>query len=243
MSDQLIRDETGRSREFVPEVKALEDRILLSPAAPRAEHIVWHPNPPRTGGIAVQNGGVLSCFVGQPRTNQVQVSDDGKGNVEMSWNSGPTHSFSGVSSVVIQAERAKTDQFVFKRGTGNDTVTARVATAGSTFAQPGPSSGSTAVSLAPTGPTDVAPRGEGSHTRGHLHPRSFGGHAVQTGTTLTITVNRPTTNVVQLTDEGAGKVEVEWNGGPAHSYSGVSTIMVNTHNARRDQITLIDAAH
>lgn len=235
MSDQSTRDETSPSRDFVPELKELEGRILLSLPAPRAEHIVWHPNPPRTGGIASQNGGVLSCFVGQPRTNLVQVSDDGKGNVEMSWNSGPTHSFAGVSTVVIQAERAKTDQFVFKRGSGNDTVSARVASAGSTFANAGPSTGSTAVSL--------AAHGEAGHARGRVHPRSFGGHAVQTGTTLTITVNRPTTNVVQLTDEGAGKVEVEWNGGPEQSYSGVSTIVVNTHNARRDQITFIDPAH
>jgi hypothetical protein len=65
-----------------------------------------------------------------------------------------------------------------------------------------------------------------------------GGLAVQTGSELTVTVNRPTTNVVEFKVDKV--VEVEWNGGMIHSFTGVNTIVVNTRNARKDQVTLTD---
>src|SRR5262249_11254563 len=68
------------------------------------------------------------------------------------------------------------------------------------------------------------------------------GHAVQTGSILTVTVNRPRTNIVQITNVGAGNVVVGWNGGAAHSFTDVTTIIVDTHNARKDQVTLTPAA-
>ena len=113
MSDRPIDQDVGPSRDFVPEVNALEARNLPSAVIPRGDSIVWHPNPPRTGGIAVQSGSVLSCFVGQTRENVVQVTDDGKGDVAMSWNFGQPHSFHGVATSIIQAQRARTDQITF----------------------------------------------------------------------------------------------------------------------------------
>ena len=59
---------------------------------------------------------------------------------------------------------------------------------------------------------------------------------------LTVTVNRPSTNVVQITNQGGGAVQVEWNGGPVHPFQGVETIVVDTRNARKDQVTLTDPA-
>jgi len=50
-------------------------------------------------------------------------------------------------------------------------------------------------------------------------------------------VNKPTTNLVQILDQGGGAVEVDSNGGGAQSFSGVTTIVVQAKNAMNDQIT------
>ena len=64
-----------------------------------------------------------------------------------------------------------------------------------------------------------------------------GGLAVQTGSDLTVTVNRPTTNVsVEISDKSDARVQVAWNGGVVHTFTGVATIVVNTRNARNDQV-------
>jgi hypothetical protein len=39
---------------------------------------------------------------------------------------------------------------------------------------------------------------------------------------------------------GGGKIQVEWNGGPVQSFSRVVTIVVDTQNARKNQVTLQD---
>ena len=64
MSDHHSDQVPGPSRKFIPEVKSLESRRLLTTTIPRADAIVWDPNPPRTGGVAIQSGSVLNCFVG-----------------------------------------------------------------------------------------------------------------------------------------------------------------------------------
>ena len=56
MSDQPSHQGTGPSRKFVPEVKSLESRCLLSTTIPQSDVIVWHPNPPRRDGLAIQSG-------------------------------------------------------------------------------------------------------------------------------------------------------------------------------------------
>jgi hypothetical protein len=183
--------------------------------------------------------------------NFVQVIDNGKGNILMSANSGHTQTFMGVATTIIQAQRARTDQFSFKL---NDTVTAVAAGAGSTFHQPGPSTGSTAIELGSSGPRDAVTPGEIGRPLDIVRLPKMSGHAIQGGSLLTVTVDRPKTNVVQITNEGAGNVQVEWNGasvhsfagdypqGPTRSFAGVANIVVDTRNARKDQVTLVDAA-
>jgi hypothetical protein len=224
-------------------VKSLESRFLLSTTIPQKDSIVWHPNPPRTGGIAVQTGSVLSCFVGQPKLNMVQVTDDGKGHVAMSWNFGQLQAFTGVTTTVIQAQRASTNQFTFHLSHG-DTVTAVAAAAGTTFHQTGPAARSSAIELGPDGPTDSVSANAGSHSLHNVRVARTGDTAVQNGSLLTVIVNRPKTNVVQITNgvAGSGDVQVEWNGGMVHSFTGVATIVVDTKNARKDQVTLTDPA-
>ena len=63
------------------------------------------------------------------------------------------------------------------------------------------------------------------------------GMAVQTGTALSVTVNKPTSNQVVILDQGEGAVEVVWNGGAIHSFTGVTTILVEAKKANNDSIT------
>jgi hypothetical protein len=223
------------------------------------------PRAPLTGGIAIQSGSLLICAVGQPKGNTVQDSYDvTKHFVEMSWNFGSPQAFTGVTTTIIQAQRARTDQFTFNL-THGDTVTAVAAAAGTTFDQPGPSTGSPAIELSPHRPADSVSAKAAGHPLTHLHNEhggltvetdseltvaahgakavteakvkiEHGGLAVQTGSELTVTVNRPTTNVVDFKVDKV--VEVEWNGGLVHTFTGVATIVVNTRNARKDQVTL-----
>jgi len=64
-----------------------------------------------------------------------------------------------------------------------------------------------------------------------------GGTAAQSGNDLKVTVSKPTANTVQILDQGAGAIEVEWNGAAVHSFTGVTTILVQAVNAKKDQIT------
>jgi hypothetical protein len=232
------------------------------------DDITKFPNAPRTGGLAIQSGSVLNCLVGQPKGNTVQVIDKGQGTVEMSWNFGQPKAFTGVTTTIIQAQRARTNQFTFHLTQG-DTVSAAAVAAGPTFQQPGPSAGSTGLELGAHRPAASVSAKAYGHPLAHLHNEpggltvetdkglcvaangakavtedkdkiDHGGLAVQTGSELTVTVNRPNSNVVQLNDSG-GAVQAEWNGGPVHSFSGVETIVVDTRNARKDQVTLDDA--
>jgi hypothetical protein len=68
------------------------------------------------------------------------------------------------------------------------------------------------------------------------------GTAVQSGSVLTVLVDRPNSNVVQITNAGGGNVQVEWNGGTGHSFGGVATIVVDASNARKDVIILTDSS-
>ena len=293
MSDQPSHQGTGPSRKFIPEVKSLESRCLLSTTIPHSDVIVGHPNPPRmggiaiqsgheitdmkigpvhvplTGGIAIQSGSILHCFVGQHKMNTVQAIDlFTKHVVEMSWNFGQPQAFTGVTTTVIQAQRARTDQFTFQLTSG-DTVTAVAAAAGTTFQQPGPSAGSTGIELSRPRPADSVSAQAAGHPLAHLHHEHGGltvetdsemtvgahrpeeakvkiaGRAVQSGSQLTVTVNRPTTNVVNINSiddfmKIPSAVDVAWNGGMVHSFTGVSTIVVNTLNARTNEVIVTD---
>jgi hypothetical protein len=285
MSDQPSHQGIGPSRKFIPEVKSLESRCLLTTTIPHSDAIVWFPNPPLRGGLAFQRGSVLNCVAGQPGGNTVHVDFfdmkigplnaahvdlccNGKHfDVEMSWNFGRPHVFTGVTTTIIQAERARTNQFTFQLPPG-DTVTAVAAAAGSAFQQPGPSTESTGIELSPHRPADSLNAKPAGLSLAQLHHEHRGltvetdpeltvganvkavnlakvefkqddGFAVQTGSELTVTVFRHTTNIVDFKVDKV--VGVEWNGGKVHSFTGVATIVVNTRNATKDQVTLTDS--
>jgi hypothetical protein len=162
---------------------------------------------------------MLGIGVGQLTTNTVQLTDEGKGDIQAEWNGGPVQSFTTVATAVIQAERGRTNQITFKL-TSPRTSPAAIAV------------GSLAMADAATS--------HGADPIPHLHVARTSGSAVQTGSLLTVTVNRPKTNIVEITNEGGGAVQVEWNGGPVDSFGGVEEIIVDTRNARKDQVTLND---
>jgi hypothetical protein len=91
-------------------------------------------------------------------------------------------------------------------------------------------------------PTSPAPVAVGSGDPTGPEPEGGRGTAVQSGSVLTVMVNRPQSNVVQIGNAGAGNVQVEWNGGMVHSFTGVAIIVVNASSATKDDITLTDSS-
>ncbi len=225
MSDKPSHHGTAASRKFFPEVKLLESRLLLSQSQkvnfPDGSSFVFplFMHLPRTGGALVQRGTVLGIGVGQPATNAVQVTDDGEGDVQAKWNGGPTRSFTGIQSTVIQTRRGRTNQITFNL-TGNRT-------------------GPAAVAVGSTVPTDAIFAREGGHPP-NVRINRTSGAAVQAGSVLTVTVNKPTSDTVEISDDGGGGVAVEWNGGHVHSFTGVATIVVDTRNSTKDLVALDD---
>jgi hypothetical protein len=222
MSEKSSHHEPITSKKFVPDVNPLENRQLLSrtvsfPDGFSSELPIFRLLP-RTGGVSVQTGAVLGIGVGQPTTNMVQVTDDGGGNFTAEWNGRPSHSLSGIKSTVVDAQRARTNQITFQLN------------------EPG-----SIAAIAVTGahdPTDAAGASAGAHPLGIRNRTS--GTAVQSGSVLTVTVSRPTTNSVEISNKGGGAVEVEWNGGSVHSFTGVATVIVDTHNGRKNVVALDD---
>jgi hypothetical protein len=96
-----------------PSLEPLEDRTVPSALTdsfftvpPLQNHL------PRTGGVAVQTGSVLAIsLASQHGLNQLQITDDGKGDVQASWDGGPVHSFTGVNTIEL-----------FSKGGGIDDV-------------------------------------------------------------------------------------------------------------------------
>jgi len=223
MSDQPSHQGPGPSRKFVPDVNPLESRFLLSGTDPRGGTTGGDDLPrflPRTGGVFVQTGSELGIGVGQPTRNTVQVTDDHAGNVQAQWNGGPNHLLTGVTTTFIEAERARHDQITFN-------LTA-------------PRTGPAAVAVGSHVPTGAVPASEERHPR--IIRGRTSGTAVQSGSVLTVMVNRPKSNVVQIANAGGGNVQVEWNGGKSHSFAGIATIVVNVSNATKDYIILTDSS-
>jgi hypothetical protein len=226
MSDQSLHQGPGPPRKFLPEVKPLESRLLLSRQVsfPDGTSFIFPTfvHLPRTGGVSEQSGTILGIGVGQPTTNTVQVTDDGQGGIQAKWNGGPVHSFTGIRSSIIQTERSRSNQITFNLT--------------STRTSP------TAVAVGLHVPTDAALPGDGAHpVNARIHRTS--GIAVQSGSALTVTVNKRTTNTVEFSNSGGGAVAVEWNGGAVHSFAGIATIVVDTHNGTKDLVALDDAIH
>jgi hypothetical protein len=226
MSDQSSLQGPGPSRKFLPEVKPLESRLLLSRQVsfPDGTSFIFptFPHLPRTGGVSEQSGTVLGIGVGQRRTNTVQATEDGQGGIQAEWNGGPVHSFTGIRSSVIQTERSRSNQI--------------------TFNLTSPRTGPTAVAVGLQVPTDAVLPSEGATPEklGVLKVRRTSGIGVQSGSVLTVTVNRRTTNTVEMSNSGGGAVAVEWNGGAVHSFAGIATIVVDTKNAPKDLVALHD---
>jgi hypothetical protein len=229
MSDQLSLQGPGPSRRFLPEVKPLESRLLLSRQVsfPDGTSIIFPTflRLPRTGGVSEQSGTVLGIGVGQRTTNTVQVTNDGQGGIQAEWNGGPVHSFTSIKATVIQVQRARRNQITFNLT--------------STRTSP------TEVMVGLQVPTDAALSSDGAPPqilRLTKAPRTSG-TAVQSGSVLTVTVNKSTTNTVEISNSGEGAVAVEWNGGAVHSFAGIATIVVDTRNARQDLVALDDVSH
>jgi hypothetical protein len=162
----------------------------------------------------------VSIGVGQSTTNTVQVTDDGQGHIQADWNRGPVHSLTGIQATVIQAQRATSNRITFKL----------------TSPRTGPTA--VAVGLQVRADTDLA--NEGGHPL--IIGKRTSGIAVQSGSVLTVTVNKPTKNTVAISNIGGSAVEVEWNGGAIHSFTGVATIVVDTRRGRTDLVALDDVS-
>ncbi len=227
MSDQPSLQSPGPLRKFLPEVKPLESRLLLSRQVsfPDGASIIFPTflHLPRTGGVSEQSGTILGIGVGQRTTNTVHVTDDGQGGIQAEWNRGPVHSFTGIMASVIQTERSRINQITFNLTSQRTSPTA--------------------VAVGLQVPTDAVLPSEGAIPQKliDLNARRTSGAAVQSGSVLTVTVNKRTTNTVAISDSGDGAIAVEWNGGAVHSFAGVATIVVDTKNARKDLVALDDA--
>jgi hypothetical protein len=225
MSDKLSHQGLAASRKFIPDVKALESRLLLSQTVsfPDGSSFVFplFRNLPRTGGVFVQRGSVMEIGVGQPTTNTVHVADNGAGNDTDKWNGGPVHSLTSIKSTVIELERATSNQIMIQL----------------TSQRTGPA----AVAVGAMASTDrtIATAGENPFD---LKTQRTSGSGVQTGSVLTVTVKKSTANTVEISNNGGGAVEVKWNGGAVHSFTGVDTIVVDTRNAKKDLVAIDDDA-
>ena len=225
MSDQKSRQQTGPARSFVPAVSPLEIRCLMSTGARgvgAVPELGLEPPPPpfpvlpvrlpRTGGVSTQVGAIIGIGVGHPPGNAVQINDEGAGNYQADWNGGPVHSFTGVQAIGLFAERATH---------GHITINLTNSSA-----------------AAPQVGLDESGRADAVHANTGARPAILrtSGNAVQTGTALSVTVDKPTSNQVVILDQGEGGVEVEWNGDTIHSFTGVSTILVEAEKAKNDRI-------
>jgi hypothetical protein len=169
--------------------------------------------------VAIQTGNLLGVTVNQPGTNTARMNYNGTGNVQVKWNGGHLHSFSGVNTVDIHAQGGRRNKL--------------------TFSLTGPAGPALALFAAATGHAGTASVAEGAarHLRvqSSTLPKNHGG-AVQSGTVLTVDVDDAKGNSVQLSDSGRGNIGVAWNGGPAHSFTGITMIVVHANRARNDQV-------
>jgi hypothetical protein len=103
------------------EIEILEDRVVPSALAIGSIgnfDSYLHQIPARTGGAAFQTGSLLTVDlrnkVGHPGTDTASIIDDGKGDIQVSWDGGPVHSFTGVSQIVFNSAVTQTEQVTFQ---------------------------------------------------------------------------------------------------------------------------------
>lgn len=222
MSHKPSHRGTSEPRSYAPELKALESRTLLSGSQtlsfPDGQSFLFSPFKilPRTGGVFVQQGSVLSIGVGQRTSNAVVVNETGAGGDTVEWNGRPAHSLTGIQATEIELARASRNQVTIQL-TSQRTGPAAIAKGAVISTEPAlPSPGDR--------PFIKAPRTSGV--------------AVQAGTVLTITVDRPASNTVEISNNGGGAVATTWNGGSLHSFTGVDTIVVKTQHPGKDVVAI-----
>jgi len=224
MSDHLSQQAPTASRKFLPNVNPLESRRLLS-------QLVFFPDRfsysfptfihlPRTGGVSLQSGTTLTVGVGQRTTNKVLATLDGVGDAQAEWNGRAVHSFMGVQATLVQIGAASRDEVEFHLTN--------------------PRTGETGIAIGQFLATPASSAKTVAHT---VHPfrlkNRTSGTAVQSGSLLTISVTAPKINTVEISTLNFGQVvQAEWNGGAIHNVSGVSTIIVDIKNGRKDLVGL-----
>jgi hypothetical protein len=207
-------------KKFVPDLSALENRLLL------ASHQITFPDGvsfdfpifrvlPRTGGATVQSGTLLTLGVGQRTTNTAHVNFAGAGAGTVEWNGRSPHAFTSTQAILVQAGRARHDRVTFQLDTSPSLVVS--------------SHKSTAADSVSTITHPVHDLGA---------PRTSG-TAVQSGTLLTITITGRAINTVEISSVNSGQVvQAEWTGGAVRDFAGVSQIVVNIRNGVRDLVAL-----
>jgi hypothetical protein len=211
MSERSREKATRLVRKFMPGVRQLEGRLLPGAGAV--------PQLSTRGGDAIQTGTLLGVTVDPFGPNTVRVMYNGTGYVQVKWNGGHFHSFSGVGTVDIHAQDVRKETMTFAL-TGQASAALAVADGSSGHA-------ATAFVHARRSPRArvLSQTASGNH-----------GGAVQSGSVLTVNVASAKGNSVQLSDAGFGNVQVAWNGGPAHSFAGITKIVVHATRARNDQV-------
>jgi len=97
----------------------LDDPPAASPAAAisrgsRTEAVTAKDGAhPLIRGTAVQNGTELTVTVSKPVSNTVIILDEGGGTLKVESDDGSAHIFKGVTTIQVQAERAKRDRIIF----------------------------------------------------------------------------------------------------------------------------------
>jgi hypothetical protein len=88
------------------ELELLEDRVVPGKLVTTAAISVHSPDsylPLRTdGGVALQSGSALTIILSrEPAVSTLQITDDGKGDIQASWDGGPIHSFTGIDHIAV----------------------------------------------------------------------------------------------------------------------------------------------
>ncbi len=92
---------------------SLVSGAVAETAASRPQIRVLHRGTAKNHGNATQSGAILSVNVDDPKGNSIQINDAGSGTILVAWNGGAVHSFSGITTIVVNAGKARNDQVIF----------------------------------------------------------------------------------------------------------------------------------
>jgi hypothetical protein len=198
-------------RKFAPDLNPLETRFLLS-------------------ALTFPDGSTYTSptFVRLPRTGGVSAQSGTLLSIGVGQRPGNMVNYTETGAGIVAAEWNGGPTHVFA-GIGATIIQAERSRDDVIVFQVGSASPVAAESSGQTHPVHIQ------------NARRTSGTAVQTGSLLTITVDRSTMNRVSISNYNHGAmVFAEWNGGAAHSFAGVSTIIVNVTNGTTDLVGLHD---